>query len=46
MNNKGTTLFVGIEGRNTTAGKHMMTWEFRNEVTKGVIKVKVKGSEK
>lgn len=41
MNNKGTTLFVGLEGRNTSAGKHMMTWEFRNEVTKGVIKVKV-----
>lgn len=41
MNNKGTTLFVGLEGRNTATGKHMMTWEFRNEVTKGVIKVKV-----
>lgn len=41
MKNKGTNLFLGVEGRNTTAGKHMLTWEFRNEITKDVIKVKV-----
>lgn len=41
MNNKGTTLFLGVEGRTTSDGKHMMTWEFRNEITKNAIKVKV-----